>query len=117
MLCMDSCIFCKIISHQIPAKRIYEDEQVIIINDINPLAPQHLLAIPKKHFASIHEVPENESGLFETLLSACRKTIIAEELSNKGYRMVINSGSAAGQSVDHLHVHILSGRQFQPSPG
>jgi len=114
---MDSCIFCKIIAKQIPAERHYEDENVIVISDINPLAPSHLLAIPKKHYASIHEVPKSDSTLFGQIFSACREVVATMGLANKGYRMVINSGAAAGQSVEHLHVHILSGREFESSPG
>lgn len=114
---MDDCIFCKIIRNEIPSKKIYEDESAIVISDLNPQAPQHFLALPRKHFAGIHEVPGKEGTLFETLFRAISETVKREKLNEKGYRLVINYGEKAGQTVHHIHVHILSGREFHWPPG
>jgi histidine triad (HIT) family protein len=114
---MDDCIFCKIIRNEIPSRKIYEDESSIVISDLNPQAPHHFLAIPRKHFAGIHEVPVEEGSLFETLFRAISETVKKEKLNEKGYRLVINYGEKAGQTVHHIHVHILSGRDFHWPPG
>jgi histidine triad (HIT) family protein len=114
---MENCIFCKIIRNEIPAQRVYEDESTIVIKDLSPQAPYHYLAIPRKHFAGIQDIPESDSQLFQTLFSAIAKTIKKENLDEKSYRLVINYGDEAGQSVHHIHVHILSGRQLHWPPG
>ncbi|MCX7726271.1 MAG: histidine triad nucleotide-binding protein [Chitinispirillaceae bacterium] len=114
---MGECIFCKIIKKEISVQPVYEDEYSIVIKDINPQAPSHLLAIPKAHYTAIHLIPESEDNLLYNLFKAIKKVVSEQGLDKKGYRLVINSGSTAGQSVDHLHVHILSGRQFHWPPG
>ena len=114
---MSDCLFCKMVSGEIPVPKVFEDDSVIVIRDINPQAPYHFLAIPRAHFSAIHEVPADDPTLFEKLFSAVRTVIENEGLPEKGYRLVINSGSSAGQSVDHIHVHILSGRQLEWPPG
>jgi Diadenosine tetraphosphate (Ap4A) hydrolase and other HIT family hydrolases len=114
---MENCIFCKIIESQIPVKKIYEDESSMVISDLNPQAPIHYLAIPRKHFAGVHLVPPSESPLIDKLFGAISQVIKGEKLDEKGYRLVINFGEKAGQSVHHIHVHILSGREFGWPPG
>lgn len=114
---MENCIFCKIIRNEIPSKKIYEDESSIVIVDLDPKAPNHFLAIPRKHFAGIHEVPGNEAELFGKLFYAISEVIKKEKLDEKGYRLIVNYGEKAGQSVPHIHVHILSGRNFTWPPG
>lgn len=114
---MKTCLFCKMIENTIPVNRVYEDSHTIVIRDINPQATYHFLAIPRNHYASIHEVPESESALFTNLLAAVGAVIKQENLTQKGYRLVLNSGKSAGQSVDHIHMHILSGRDFSWPPG
>jgi histidine triad (HIT) family protein len=114
---MENCIFCKIIHNEIAAPRIYEDESTIVIKDLSPQAPYHYLALPRKHFAGIQDVPESDTQLLQTLFSAIAKTVKKEKLDEKGYRLVVNYGDNAGQSVHHIHVHILSGRQFHWPPG
>jgi histidine triad (HIT) family protein len=104
-------------NNTIPVPRVYENEHVFVIKDINPQAPTHLLAIPKAHYGAIHNVPEKEHALFHHLYTAIHDVVQKEGISEKGYRLVINSGSSAGQSVDHIHVHILSGRQMNWPPG
>ncbi len=105
------------VSDEIHVQRVHEDEQVIVIRDINPQAPSHLLAIPRKHYSGIHLVPDTEQELFRHLCSAIKAVLQKEGIAKKGYRLVINSGTEAGQSVDHLHVHILSGRTMGWPPG
>ena len=114
---MDDCLFCKMANGEIPVPKVYEDDNVFVISDINPQAPRHLLAIPRVHFPAIHTVPDDNGELYESLFSAVRTVVQKEGLAEKGYRLVINSGESAGQSVDHIHVHILCGRQLQWPPG
>jgi histidine triad (HIT) family protein len=114
---MSDCIFCKIIKKEIPAPRVYEDENTIVIRDINPQAPAHLLALPRKHYSGVHEVGAAERKLFGQLFQTIGKVVIQEKLAEAGYRLVVNFGEKAGQSVPHIHVHILSGRPMKWPPG
>jgi len=109
------CLFCKIAAKQIPAKIVHEDQHVFAFEDINPQAPTHVLVCPKKHFASLeHATPEEEAALGKVALVAAK---IARERGLESYRTVINTGSAAGQTVFHLHLHLLGGRGFLWPPG
>ena len=114
---MSDCVFCKIINKEITAPRVYEDEHVVVIKDINPQAPTHLLALPRKHYSAIHEVPAAESALLADLFTAVIKVVEREKLAQAGYRLVVNSGDRAGQTVQHIHVHVLSGRSMHWPPG
>ena len=105
---MADCIFCKIANKEIPANLIYEDENVVAFNDLNPQAPVHFLVIPKKHYASLNDIDSKE--IFADIFSAVPK--IAEKLGIKEYRTVINTGESAGQTVFHIHVHVMAGRNF-----
>jgi len=102
------CIFCKIAAKEIPSNLIYEDEHVIAFNDLNPQAPVHFLVVPKKHYDSMNDI--KESGVFGQIFSAVPK--IADKLGIKEYRTVVNTGSSAGQTVFHIHVHVMAGRNF-----
>lgn len=109
------CLFCKIAAKQIPAKMIFEDADVFAFEDINPQAPTHVLVCPKKHFASLeHATAEEEVSLGKVALVAAK---IARERKLGSYRTVINTGSGAGQTVFHLHLHLLGGRDFRWPPG
>jgi len=109
------CLFCKIAAKQIPAKLVYEDADVFAFEDINPQAPTHVLVCPKKHFASLeHATAAEEAALGKVALAAAK---IAKERKLGSYRTVINTGSGAGQTVFHLHLHLLGGREFQWPPG
>lgn len=114
---MTDCIFCKIINNEIPSPRVYEDGNAIVIRDLNPQAPTHLLAIPRRHYAGMHEVTTPDDALFQGLFGAITKTVEKEKLEGAGYRLVVNFGEKAGQTVPHIHVHILSGRHFHWPPG
>ena len=102
------CIFCKIANKEISTNFVYEDENVVAFNDLNPQAPIHVLVIPKKHYASMNEVESDK--VFGEIFSAVPK--VAEKLGIKEYRTVVNTGAAAGQTVFHIHVHIMAGREF-----
>ena len=109
------CIFCKIISKEIPSKLIHEDEWSIAFPDINPQAPTHLLIVPKQHIAKMAESHPEDTALLGHLLSMARQISSKSKLND--YRIVINNGSEAGQTVWHLHLHLLSGRPFAWPPG
>jgi len=114
---MENCLFCKIVSGAIPAARVLETDSAIVIKDINPQAPVHLLAIPREHYAGIHEVPLTNKSFFDDLMRTVDEVVKKENLHSSGYRLVLNYGEKAGQSVDHIHVHILSGRTMHWPPG
>jgi histidine triad (HIT) family protein len=106
---MADCLFCKIIAGEIPSTKVYEDEHVYAFRDINPQAPTHILVVPKTHLASIDDVTAENSALAARCLEAIPKIAAAEGLAN-GYRVISNVGDDAGQTVRHLHFHILGGR-------
>lgn len=109
------CIFCKIIDKKIPASLEYEDSELIAFRDINPQAPVHVLFIPRKHMANMQAVQEKDAPVIGRLFYQARR--LAEERGWKDYRLVINNGPEAGQSVDHVHLHLLSGRRMTWPPG
>jgi histidine triad (HIT) family protein len=110
------CLFCRIVAGEIPADVVHSDEEVIVFRDVNPQAPTHVLAIPRRHVASAHELEAADGGLLGALFGALRATADAEGLGD-GYRIVTNVGPAAGQSVEHLHLHLLGGRRLTWPPG
>lgn len=112
---MDSCLFCKIIDKKIPAKTVFENDDVLAFDDINPQAPVHILIIPKTHISSPGEINNSNSSIAGKLTSAAAE--IAEERSIKDYRLVMNCGEDAGQTVFHLHMHLLAGRKMGWPPG
>ena len=111
------CIFCKIIAGEIPSKKAYEDDTVLAFHDIEPAAPVHVLIIPKKHVASVLELGAEDGGLVAHMFEVAKK--LAEELgvAEKGFRLTINTGDEGGQTVKHLHMHLLGGRGFGWPPG
>jgi histidine triad (HIT) family protein len=111
------CLFCRIISGEIPAKKLHEDEDVVAFYDITPQAPTHLLVIPRKHIPSLDDMTQDDvTAIGATIL---RATQLARDLHLEmdGYRLVVNNGPGAGQTVFHIHVHLLGGRQFGWPPG
>jgi histidine triad (HIT) family protein len=112
-----NCIFCKIIEKKIPSKTVYEDDLVTAFEDVNPQAPVHLLVVPKKHIPEIHSMTEVDRDLIGHLFLTAKKIADDVGLDSKGYRLVINNGVGAGQTVFHIHLHILSGRRFSWPPG
>jgi histidine triad (HIT) family protein len=111
-----ACLFCKIIAGEIPSKKVFEDDLTYAFRDINPQAPTHILIVPRKHIASLAEAEAADRDLIGHLHLVATRIAGSEGLS-KGYRTVINTGSDGGQTVDHLHVHLLGGRAMTWPPG
>ena len=111
-----SCLFCKIVNGSIPSSRVYEDEDCIAFADINPQAPTHLLVVPRKHIGSLADASQADTELLGYLLARAAEIARRKGLP-KGYRVVINTGSDGGQTVDHLHLHLLGGRHKIWPPG
>ncbi|HNQ35274.1 MAG TPA: histidine triad nucleotide-binding protein [bacterium] len=111
------CLFCRLVKGEIPAQKVFEDEEILAFRDINPQAPIHILVIPKRHLSSLADFGEADRELLGRLQLAVRR--VAEEQVGPGqdYRLVLNSGESAGQSVFHLHYHLLGGRTFRWPPG
>ena len=106
------CVFCEIVAGKIPADILYQDEQVIAFRDINPVAPTHLLIIPRKHIPSLIHLSEAESSLIGAMVNTANQLAKREGISESGYRLVINCGQQGGQLVPHLHMHLLGGRRL-----
>jgi histidine triad (HIT) family protein len=113
---MSDCIFCKIVSGAIPSKRLYEDEHVIAFSDLHPQAPAHALVIPRRHLASLDDVESADAELVGRLFVAAR-TVARQAGLAQGWRTVVNVGRDGGQTVFHLHVHVLGGRPMEWPPG
>jgi histidine triad (HIT) family protein len=110
------CVFCRISAGQIPAKKVFEDVDCLAFHDLNPQAPVHVLVVPHRHIASLNEASETDAALLGRLLLAARR--VARELGiGAGYRLVNNCGASAGQSVFHIHLHVLGGRSMSWPPG
>lgn len=114
---MSDCIFCKIAEGQIPSDVVYEDDDVIAFDDVNPVAPTHVLIIPKKHVSTLNDVENKDEILLGKMLACAKKVAGDKNLSSAGYRVVMNVMSGAGQSVFHIHFHLLGGRPFNWPPG
>ena len=111
------CLFCNLLEKKIPADVVYEDEHALAFRDIRPVAPTHVLVIPKRHMPAIHDVTEADAETLGRLLVAARKVADQLGVTADGYRLVINDGDAAGQTVHHVHVHVLGGRSLSWPPG
>lgn len=111
------CLFCKIARKEIPAKIVHEDDDTLAFRDINPVAPTHVLVIPKKHIVSLSDATTEDEGLLGKLLLAAKRVAEIDGRTGEGYRTVINSGPQAGQSVFHVHVHVIGGRAMAWPPG
>ena len=113
---MTDCLFCKIIAARIPSKKVYEDEKTFVFEDINPQAPTHVLIVPKKHIAGIDQATEEDAEIIGYCQIVAAKIARERGLKN-GFRTVYNVGPHAGQTVFHLHLHLLGGRQMSWPPG
>lgn len=114
---MEDCVFCKIIKGEIPAQKVYEDDLVLSFKDINPGAPVHVLIIPKKHISSINNLSKEESGIIAHIFMVAKKIAGDLNIAEDGYRIVSNTGKYGGQTVPHIHFHMLGGRSFSWPPG
>lgn len=112
-----NCLFCRIIAGEVSADVVYEDERCIAFRDTNPQSPVHLLVVPRDHMESLDEATQKDEALLGHLLRVAARVANEQGLSESGYRTVINTGAGAGQSIFHLHVHVLGGRQLSWPPG
>ncbi len=113
---MENCIFCKIVAGEIPSTIVYKDDDVVAFRDLNPQAPQHILFIPKRHIASMTDLTQEDGAILASIFTTAAK--VAQDLGLEcGYRFVTNVGPDSGQSVFHLHFHLLGGRQLGWPPG
>ena len=111
------CLFCKILAGEIPAELVYESDTAVAFRDINPQAPTHVLVIPRKHISTINDITADDEAVVGSLYSAAREIAAAEGISDDGYRAVMNCNEGAGQSVFHIHLHVLGGRPMTWPPG
>ena len=111
------CLFCRIVAGEIPSTRIHDDDLIIAIRDIAPRAPTHLLLIPRRHIASAADLVETDGPLLGRIFGVAAELARAEGIADAGYRLVSNVGQWGGQSVDHLHIHLMGGRAFTWPPG
>ncbi|NUT43446.1 MAG: histidine triad nucleotide-binding protein [Thermoactinospora sp.] len=114
---MSDCLFCKIVAKEIPATVVYESDRALAFRDINPQAPTHVLVIPKVHVANAVELAGAGDGLADDVLKAAHAVAEQEGVSEGGYRIVFNTGAEAGQTVFHVHAHVLGGRSLTWPPG
>jgi len=113
---VSDCLFCKIVAGEIPSTKVYEDDQILAFRDINPEAPTHILFIPKKHIPNLNQMKEEDQPLLGHLFKVMSEEALRQGLTD-GYRIVSNCGKKAGQTVDHLHFHLLGGRNLHWPPG
>jgi histidine triad (HIT) family protein len=114
---MSDCLFCKFVSGDIKPNTVYEDDEILAFRDINPQAPTHILVIPKQHIATLNDLDENHEALIGKLYLAAQKIAREEGIAEAGYRTVVNCNEQAGQSVFHIHLHLLGGRDMRWPPG
>ncbi|BAN68653.1 histidine triad nucleotide-binding protein [endosymbiont of unidentified scaly snail isolate Monju] len=114
---MSDCIFCKIAAGEIPAEKVYEDDQVVGFRDLNPQAPVHVLLIPRRHITTLNDLTEADEALVGHLFRVAARIAADEGLAERGYRTVMNCNAEGGQTVFHIHLHLLGGRQMTWPPG
>ena len=111
------CIFCKVANHEVPARLVLDEDEVLAFHDNSPQAPTHILVIPRKHLTSLAHAGPEDAALLGKLMLAVRQVAKDAGLVDGGYRVVLNTGTGAGQSVFHLHIHVLGGRRMKWPPG
>ncbi len=114
---MNDCIFCRIIKGEIPAKKVFEDEKVVVIEDISPVAPLHVLLIPRKHFVNALDLDPADHELIGHVYGVAARIAREKGVAESGFRIVANNNAGAGQSVFHIHFHLIAGRQMGWPPG
>jgi histidine triad (HIT) family protein len=114
---MSTCIFCQIASGDLPAQLAFENDELLVIHDLHPQAPTHLLVIPKRHLATINACESGDDGLLGRMILAAQQQVAQLGLSEAGYRLVFNVNSGGGQDIYHIHLHVLAGRQMTWPPG
>ena len=113
----EDCLFCKIFAREIPAKEVFRDEDIVAFEDIRPVAPTHVLVIPKEHIPSIHDLTRDQGPMLARMMEVANRIADERKVDRDGYRLVFNKGPQAGQSVYHVHLHLLGGRQMHWPPG
>jgi histidine triad (HIT) family protein len=114
---VNDCLFCRIIAGEIPGTIVYQDDRLLALEDINPQAPMHLLLIPRRHIATLNDLTPDDDGLVGEMLRRAAALARDRGLERRGYRTVFNCNAAAGQTVFHIHLHVLGGRAFSWPPG
>ena len=114
---MTDCLFCKMVAGEIEPDKVFESDELLAFRDINPQAPTHILVISKKHIATTNDLTEADESLVGQMVLAAQKIAVDEGIAESGYRLVLNCNQHGGQSVDHIHIHILGGRQMMWPPG
>ena len=109
---MDNCLFCKIIKGEIPSSKVYEDDEILAFRDINPLAPVHVLVIPKKHISSLNDLQTEDEAVVGRIYTVINKIAKQENVFESGFRVVVNCGEDGGQEVQHLHFHLIGGKKL-----
>lgn len=114
---MSDCVFCRMVAGEIKPNKVYEDEEILAFRDLNPQAPHHILVIPKRHIATLNDLNEQDAPLMGRLYLAAREIAAREGFADRGYRTLVNCNRDGGQTVFHLHLHLLGGRQMTWPPG
>jgi histidine triad (HIT) family protein len=114
---MTDCLFCKIRDGEIPGDIVYQDDEVLAFRDVNPQAPTHVLVIPRKHIATTNDLEQADAAVVGKMMLAAKKIAADEGFANEGYRLVLNCNEGAGQTVFHIHMHLLGGRRLTWPPG
>ncbi|ADO76804.1 histidine triad nucleotide-binding protein [Halanaerobium praevalens] len=114
---MEDCLFCKIIAGKMETEFIYQDEELVVFKDISPQAPVHLLIVPKKHIANLNQLNKRDNNLVGQIYQVAQKMAAKYDIDQSGYRVVSNCGQDGGQTVNHIHFHLLGGRELQWPPG
>jgi histidine triad (HIT) family protein len=112
-----ACLFCKIVAGEIPAKKVHEDDQLVAFEDINPQAPMHILVVPRRHISTLNDLQPGDDGLVGSMIRCAASLAKQRGVDGSGYRTVFNCNSAAGQTVFHVHLHVLGGRSLTWPPG
>ncbi len=114
---MSDCLFCKILDGEIPCDRVYENDQVVAFRDVNPQATTHVLVIPRKHISTVNDLTADDKNIVGEMMLAAKAVAKQDGIEESGYRMVMNCNEGAGQTVFHIHLHILGGRRMNWPPG
>ncbi len=114
---MSDCLFCKIARGEIPCKKVYEDDQVLAFDDIQPMAPVHVVIIPKKHISTLMDIDSQNMGIAGNLISAAQEVARIKGIAERGFRIAINCNADGGQVIFHLHMHVLGGRKLEDQLG
>jgi len=113
----DDCLFCKIFAREIPAKEVFRDDEIVAFEDIRPVAPTHVLVIPKEHIPSVHDLSDGQGPMLLRMFEVANRIADERKIDRDGYRLVFNKGPQAGQTVYHVHIHLLGGRALSWPPG